>query len=169
MARSAEFAAFVQARYAALARTATLLAGAQAPGEDLLQEALIRTFLSWRRVRDSRAAESYVRTTMVRLLLRDRKRRWSGEIPHADLPERAVAATDPASAVDLRRALRALPTVQRAAVVLRFYADQSIDQIAETLHCPAGTVKSRLSRALAALRADGLLTEPLASTVGDAP
>lgn len=167
MARSAEFEAFVQARYAALARTATLLAGARAPGEDLLQEALIRTFLSWRRVRDSRAAESYVRTTMVRLLLHDRQRRWSGEIPHSEVPDAVVGLPDVAAATDVRAALHRLPVDQRAAIVLRFYADQSETQIAETLGCAPGTVKSRISRGLAALRAGGLLLDdPLPTPPG---
>lgn len=158
MARAEDFEAFVQSRYAALARTAVLLTGARPAGEDLLQEALIRTYLAWPKVRASAAADAYVRTTMVRLLLRDQKRRWSGEIPHAEMPETAVTS-DFVTAPAIRAALQGLPVDQRAAIVLRFYADQTEAQIADTLGCAPGTVKSRISRGLDALRRGGLLLD----------
>jgi RNA polymerase sigma-70 factor (sigma-E family) len=157
VAATEEFEAFVQARYAALARTAVLLTGTRHTAEDLLQEALIRTFVSWSRVRDGGAADAYVRTVMVRLLLKDRRRRWSGEIPHADLPETIGPTTDLDAAESVREALRRLPVDQRAAIVLRFYVDLTEAQIADTIGCPPGTVKSRISRGLAALRSSGLL------------
>ncbi len=168
MAGAQDFEDFVQSRYAALARTAVLLAGTRASGEDLLQEALIRTYLAWPKVRES-AADAYVRTTMVRLLLRDRKRRWSGEIPHGELPETAVTS-DLVTAPAIRAALQSLPTDQRAAIVLRFYADQTEAQIADTLGCAPGTVKSRVSRGLDALRRSGLLLDdPQPATPGRTP
>ena len=163
MADRGDFDAFVTSRYAALARTAMLLTGARASGEDLLQEALIRTYVAWPKVRELAAGEAYVRPTMVRLLIRDRKRRWSGEVPHGDLPEQAHGPDhrgdprgDPATRVTVRDALRDLPIEQRAVLVLRFYADLTESQIAEALDCAPGTVKSRISRGLAALRAGGL-------------
>jgi len=73
MADRGDFDAFVTSRYAALARTAMLLTGARASGEDLLQEALIRTYVAGPKVRELAAGEAYVRTTMVRLLIRDRE------------------------------------------------------------------------------------------------
>ena len=168
MAGAQDFEDFVQSRYAALARTAVLLAGTRADGEDLLQEALIRTYLAWPKVRES-AADAYVRTTMVRLLLRDRKRRWSGEIPHGELPETAVTS-DLVTAPAIRAALQSLPTDQRAAIVLRFYAEQTEAQIADTLGCAPGTVKSRVSRGLDALRRSGLLLDdPQPATPGRTP
>ncbi len=166
MDRSEQFRSFVDARYPAMVRTATLLAGSRASGEDLLQEALLRSYLSWSRVRDVGAAEAYVRTTMVRLLIKDRRRLWSGEVPTE--PETmgafgasgAVAAGDVATTgVAVRAALRRLPADQRAAIVLRFYADLSEAQIATELGVAAGTVKSRISRGMAALRSSGLLTD----------
>ncbi len=159
MGGDADFTRFVEQRYASMARTATLLAGSPARGEDLLQEALLRAFTHWRRLRDTGAAEAWVRTTMVRLLLHDRKRRWSGEIPTADLPERANAAADAATAQTVRAALRTLPEDQRAAIVLRYFLDLSEAETAEALGCAPGTVKSRVSRAMATLRASHLLTD----------
>ncbi len=59
----------------------------------------------------------------------------------------------------MRRALARLPVEQRVVLVLRFYAQLSEAEIAETLGCAPGTVKSRASRAVAALRAGGLLSD----------
>lgn len=166
MDRSEQFRSFVDARYPAMVRTATLLAGSRASGEDLLQEALLRSYLSWSRVRDVGAAEAYVRTTMVRLLIKDRRRRWSGEVPTEPETMSAFGASGAAAAGDVattgvavRAALRRLPADQRAAIVLRFYADLSEAQIATELGVAAGTVKSRISRGMAALRSSGLLTD----------
>jgi RNA polymerase sigma-70 factor (sigma-E family) len=159
MGVDADFTRFVEQRYAPLSRTATLLAGSSVRGEDLLQEALLRAFTHWRRLRDTGAAEAWVRTTMVRLLLHDRKRRWSGEIPTADLPERANAGTDAATAETVRAALRTLSEDQRAAIVLRYFLDLSEAETAAALGCAPGTVKSRVSRAMSALRASHLLTD----------
>jgi RNA polymerase sigma-70 factor (sigma-E family) len=155
----AEFTRFVEQRYAPMARAATLLAGSPARGEDLLQEALLRAFTHWGGLRDTGAAEAWVRTTMVRLLLHDRRRRWSGEVPTAELPEPANAGADPASAETVRAALRALPEDQRAAIVLRYYLDMSEAETAAALGCAPGTVKSRVSRAMATLRASHLLAD----------
>ena len=166
MDRSEQFRSFVDARYPAMVRTATLLAGSRESGEDLLQEALLRSYLSWSRVRDVGAAEAYVRTTMVRLLIKDRRRRWSGEVPTEPETMGAFGASGAAAAGDVattgvavRAALRRLPADQRAAIVLRFYADLSEAQIATELGVAAGTVKSRISRGMAALRSSGLLTD----------
>ena len=54
--------------------------------------------------------------------------------------------------LDLRAAVAALPTRQRATLVLRFYCDLNVDQSAEILGCSPGTVKSQTARALAAVR-----------------
>ena len=80
MARDEEFAAFVAARYRALVRTGWLLTGDLGNAEDLVQSALIRTYLAWGRLRGTANAEAYARRTLVRLALRARQRRWIGEI-----------------------------------------------------------------------------------------
>jgi RNA polymerase sigma factor (sigma-70 family) len=55
--------------------------------------------------------------------------------------------------VALRAALLAVPPGQRTVLVLRFLADLSVEQVAETLGCTTGTVKSQTARGLVALRA----------------
>ena len=156
-----EFAAFMRGRYAALVRAGSLLVGNTAAGEDLVQTALTKTAMRWGRLADKGAAEAYTRTTMVRLAARWGGRRWRGEYPTAVLPE--TAAPDETVRLDtadaLARALVRLPYQQRAVLVLRYYEQLSEQETAATLGCSLGTVKSRTSRALAALRADGFLSE----------
>src|SRR6266700_2156102 len=141
LARDDEFAAFVAARYRALVRTGLLLAG------------------------DRGHAEAYARRTRLRLALRARQRRWSGEIATGRLPARpadrpAGGTLDPGRddlALDVRRALAELPAGQRAVLVLRYLDDQSEAETARLLGISPGTVKSRAARGLAKLRQAGLL------------
>jgi len=151
------FAQFVDARYAALVRSAYLLVGDRGHAEDVVQSALVKTLGAWTRLAAVEAAEAYTRTTMVRLAARAARRRWRGEIATGELPEDTVAGADPATAIAVRTALRRLPWPQRAVLVLRFLDDLSEQQTADVLGCSVGTVKSRTSRGLAALRSSGLL------------
>jgi RNA polymerase sigma-70 factor (sigma-E family) len=162
MARREEFTGFVRARYPALLRTAVLLTGGRVRGEDLVQEALLRTYAAWARIEATAAAEAYTRTVMLRLLLRDRRRRWNGEIPSAELADVAAEGHEDRTATVLavRRALLDLPTDQRAVLVLKYFEQRSEQEIAHLLGCAPGTVKSRSARALAALRDQGLLDDP---------
>nr|MDA8321341.1 sigma factor-like helix-turn-helix DNA-binding protein [Actinomycetota bacterium] len=127
MARDEEFADFAAARYRALLRTGLALAGDLGHAEDLTQSALIRTYLAWARLRDPASAEAYARRTLVRLALRARRRKWTGEISAGRLPEPPTRADGDAGdlAVDVRRALAALPPGQRAVLVLRYLDDIS--------------------------------------------
>lgn len=156
----AEFSAFMTGRYSALLRTATLLMGDRALGEDLLQNALFTTATRWRWLRDKGAAEAYTRAVMVRHAGHSRRRRWWGERPTAQTPEQPVP--DAADGVDLAdalaRELRLLTYEQRAVLVLRYYEQRTEREVAELLGCSLGTVKSRASRGLEQLRERGILT-----------
>ena len=71
----------------------------------------------------------------------------------ADPPQAAAAASDLAELRDaVERGLAVLEPELRATVVLRFYADLAVPEIAKAMHVPEGTVKSRLHRAMAVLR-----------------
>lgn len=161
VARDEEFAEFVAARYRALVRTGLLLTGDHGHAEDLAQSALIRTYVAWSRLREPANAEAYARRTLVRLALRARQRRWNGEVAAEVIPEPdpgPMAVSGHADlALDVRRALAALPAGQRAVIVLRYLDDQTEAEIARFLGISTGTVKSRAARGLAALRQAGLL------------
>ncbi|MEU5562482.1 SigE family RNA polymerase sigma factor [Micromonospora musae] len=149
-----EFREFVAARSAALLRTAYLLAGDWATAEDLLQTALTKTYLAWRRLGGIEAIEPYARRVLVNTSTSWWRRRWHGERPTEVLPERA-GADEVERQLDrdlLWRHLRALPNRQRAVLVLRYYEDMSEAQTAALLGISTGTVKSQTARALATLR-----------------
>ncbi|WP_328822452.1 SigE family RNA polymerase sigma factor [Micromonospora rubida] len=149
-----EFREFVAARSGALLRTAYLLAGDWATAEDLLQTALTKTYLACRRLGGIEAIEPYARRVMVNTSTSWWRRRWHGERPTEVLPERA-GTDEIEQQLDrdvLWRHLRALPSRQRAVLVLRFYEDMSEAQTAALLEISPGTVKSQTSRALATLR-----------------
>jgi RNA polymerase sigma-70 factor (sigma-E family) len=149
-----EFREFVAARSAALLRTAYLLAGDWATAEDLLQTALTKTYLAWKRLGEIEAVEPYTRRVLVNTATSWWRRRWHGERPTEVLPERAAPdqIEQRLERDALWRHVRKLPTRQRAVLVLRFYEDLSEAQTAELLNISVGTVKSQTSRALTTLR-----------------
>lgn len=150
-----EYVEFVGARGTALLRTAHLVARGPADAEDLLQTALVKTYMSWPKLRDVAAAEAYTRRILVNTSISWwRLRRNRDEWPAAYLPDRHVPhpAAEIGERAEMIAALRQLSPQQRAVLVLRFYEDQSEAQIAETLGMAAGTVKSHAARGLTRLR-----------------
>lgn len=148
------FRGFVAARSVALLRSAYLLVGDRHRAEDLLQTALIKTYLAWQRIRDVGAVESYVRRTMVTTATSWWRGRRYREFPVERLPD-LDGVDDVAAQVEhdaMWEHLQTLPVKQRAVLVLRFYEGMSEAEIADTLGISRGTVKSHASRALAALR-----------------
>ncbi len=148
------FTEFASARSASLFRTAYLLVGDHQLAQDLLQEALIKTYLAWSRIRDVSKAEAYARRTIVTTAISWRRRRSFHERPTETLPE--ATAPDPGDTVTTHASvvaqLRRLPPRQRAAIVLRYYSDLTEAQTAEVMGCSVGTVKSQVSTGLARLR-----------------
>ncbi|MGV9211150.1 SigE family RNA polymerase sigma factor [Micromonospora sp. RB23] len=164
-----EFREFVAARSAALLRTAYLLSGDWATAEDLLQTALTKTYLAWKRLGGIEAVEPYARRVMVNTSTSWWRRRWHGERPTEVLPERP-GLDEIEQQLDrdlLWRHLKELPSRQRAVLVLRYYEDLSEAQTAALLEISPGTVKSQASRALATLRRRmGADTPDLAAPAG---
>jgi RNA polymerase sigma-70 factor (sigma-E family) len=131
---------------ARLVRLAHLLTGSLGVAEELVQDAFISLRARWEVV-DNPAA--YVRTAVVNLA-RSNQRRQRLERNH-------VASSAPPSVLppeldETWRLIRQLPTDQRTVIVLRFYEDLSLAQIAVELDRPLGSVKSLLHRALKRLK-----------------
>ncbi|WP_182884912.1 SigE family RNA polymerase sigma factor [Microbispora sp. H10885] len=150
----ADFERYVEQRSDRMLRTAYLLCRDWGTAEDLVQTALAKAWLAWRRVGDN--PDPYVYRILTNTHASWWRRRWRGEQPTEVLPEPAVGdAADLFGFRDaVRRALAGLPLKQRAVIVLRYFADLGDDRIAEILGCSAGTVRSQASRALARLRVD---------------
>lgn len=164
------FEEYAAASWSMLYRSAYLLAGNHADAEDLAQQTLIKTHGAWAKVSAADSANGYVRRILTNTFLSSRRpRRHRVELLTDELPERGAATgttegtAGMPGASDERMALwphvRKLPPQQRAVIVLRYFEDLSEGEIADTLGCSRGTVKSTAHRALknlkAALDADG--------------
>jgi RNA polymerase sigma-70 factor (sigma-E family) len=153
--REDEFRAYVTARRPALVRTATLLtAGDTHLAEDLVQQALIRLYVAWPRIRRGTGPDGYAYRILVNALTdQTRRASWRRERPTAELPEPAPAAAFAHEERDaVRRALAALPPGMRAAVVLRHWLELDVAETATVLGCSRGNVKSQTARGLERLR-----------------
>ncbi len=155
--RDRAVAALFDAHYAGLCRLATLLLDDPGQAEEAVQEAFLRTFVGWRRLRHPEHAGAYLRAAVVNQCRSRGRRRvteqrgnrtvWAGTEDEADSPD-IERAGDVLVVLD---AVRTLPARQREAVVLRYYADLSEADVAHALGCSVGTVKSQLSKARATL------------------
>jgi RNA polymerase sigma-70 factor (sigma-E family) len=136
-----------------LRRTAYLLCHDWHTADDLVAVTITKLYRGWRRAQAADHIDAYVRTILVRSWLDERRRPWRREQVTDDLPdvptEDRPDFLDRATLLDL---LAGLTPRRRAAVVLRFYFDLSVDETAEMLGCSAGTVKSLTARGLEAMR-----------------
>jgi RNA polymerase sigma-70 factor (sigma-E family) len=148
------FHAYVVARQDGLLRLARMLTADWASAEDLVQISLERVWPRWNRIVRGGDPDAYVRRVLVNAHLKAGRRRWRGELPFAEVPERPD--DDVFEAADLRQLVQALlpslPSRQRATLVLRFYADLTETATAELMGCSVGAVKSQTAKALRKLR-----------------
>ena len=148
-----------QERGPALVGLARLLLDDPGHAEEVVQEAFIRTYSSWRGVRNQDDPLPYVRRTVVNLARGGLRRRRIERRPRferlADAPSAEATATGHARDREVAAAVEALPRRQRECVVLRFYDDCAVAEIAKTLRISEGSVKQHLHRAMATL-ADAL-------------
>ena len=142
--------------YRSLVRLAALLVRDLATAEEVVQDSFVAMHGGWRRLRDSEKALSYLRQSVVnrsRSVLRHRVVvDRNAPKPPPDMPSAehgAIALLERSAVI---AALRTLPVRQREALVLRFYADMSEAQIAETMQISKGAVKSHTARGMATLR-----------------
>lgn len=153
MTSTEEFTEFAVAVSPRLRRTAFLLCGDWHTAEDLAQTTLAKVFVSWRRIAQQDAAHAYATRTLVNTYLAGKRRKRVGEVLTGKLPERLVEPPPPEARVVVLGALATLPPKARAVVVLRYWADLSVEQVADMLGCSTGNVKSQSARALDKLRA----------------
>jgi RNA polymerase sigma-70 factor (sigma-E family) len=147
--------ALFERRYRPLCRLAGFMVGDRDIAEQIVQEAFLEIYVRWGTIRDDSRAEAYLRRSVVNganSALRRRSLEARANALALSRSERVVqdeygCIPDP----DVLQAVRRLPDRQRAAVVLYFYEDLSEAQIAETLRCSVGTVKSQLWKARARL------------------
>jgi RNA polymerase sigma-70 factor (sigma-E family) len=150
-----DLSSFCELEYPRLVGTLTLYCGNHAVAEELAQETLIKVCQHWRRVRGlqnpgawahhvaTNLANSYFRRAASERRVRRRltQRRWEA---HED--------PDVGETIDLLRTLRDLPPRQRTVLILRYYVGLSVQEVADQMGCPEGTVKRLTHKTLVALR-----------------
>lgn len=137
-----------------MVRYARLLCGDDARAADLVQEGLLRVFRRTRVSGDLEKLEAYVRRAILNRYLDEhrRDRLWRSKRHLVATADITASTTDAADTADLvRTALAGLSPRQRACVVLRFYEDLPVAEVADALGCSEGTVKRHLSDGLARL------------------
>jgi RNA polymerase sigma-70 factor (sigma-E family) len=145
-----------QAHYRSLLGLAALLLDDTASCEDVVQEAFIRVHSARRRVRDPEKTLAYLRQTVVNLSRSTLRRRILGvkllAKPMPDMASAEEGAYDQLERADLINAMRGLQRRQREVLVLRYFADMSEAEVAQSLGISTGSVKAYGSRGIAALR-----------------
>jgi RNA polymerase sigma-70 factor (sigma-E family) len=149
-----DFDTWVAARGPGLLRLAYTLTGNKTDAEDVVQDALARALPRWERITRADDIDAYVRRMVINAHT-SWWRRWKRrESPVAEPRDSTVDA--PGERFDDHRRLwlacQALPDVQRTAVVLRYYEQLEYAEIAELTGVREGSVRSRVSRGISALR-----------------
>ena len=139
-----EFAWFFRAEFPAVARAVFLILEDRGRSEEVAQDAFIQLLVHWRKVSRYDRPDAWVRRVAirqaVRVLKRDRMR--------AVVEREAAAGPDVlVPDVDLASAMRQLPPMQRASVVLFYFEDRPVLEIAQILGVSDGSVKVHLHRA----------------------
>lgn len=151
-----DFSEYASARWGALVRSAVFLGCNTSEAQDLAQTTLTRCYAHWNKVSRADDRDAYVYRVLLNCHRDNRRRRWWQEKPTSVLPDAARA--DGTDAIDtaqtVHQALSGLSKPNRDVVVLRYFADLSEQQTSHALGIAPGTVKSRLSRALAQLSQD---------------
>ena len=161
---SADEVAAALARHGEAARHVALALIGPADAEDAAQEALVRGWQAWATLRDPAAIRPWLLRITVNICRDWRRGRYGTHqrlrepLEEADLRPLAFIVSHPGAsfhtaALDLRNAVNQLDEPLRVVVALRYYAGLDATEIGEAIGIPASTVRGRLSRALAILRA----------------
>jgi RNA polymerase sigma-70 factor (ECF subfamily) len=156
-----ELAAFCAAEYPRLVKVIGLLVSDVHLAEDLAQEALIRACRRWSEIQRYDSPGGWVHRVGINLALsalRSRRTRRRIDSRIEEWRESRVVS-EPAGVLAMRQAVAGLPDREREVVVLRYLADYSVADVAATLRCPEGTVKTLTRRALERLRQAGWAVE----------
>jgi RNA polymerase sigma-70 factor (sigma-E family) len=156
MAEHLDFEAFCLGQNPRLIRMLTLFCGDAELARDLTQETLARAWVHWRKVRTMDRPDLWAKRVALNLATSQFRRRRSQWIAHRRMSTGVLLEQledEGGDRVAVRSALMRLTERQRAAVVLRYLEDLSVDQTADLMSCSAGTVKKLTARGLAGMRA----------------
>jgi RNA polymerase sigma-70 factor (ECF subfamily) len=141
--------AFCEKELPKLTGSLTLYCGDPVLGEEFAQEALARLCLRWSRVRGMASPEAWVHRVAINLANSVFRRRLvERRAKHSLSTSTVVDDPDSATAVAIRDAVSRLPRRQKTALVLRYYADLTVEDVAQLMECPPSTVKTLTRRAI---------------------
>ncbi|HEX2295662.1 MAG TPA: sigma-70 family RNA polymerase sigma factor [Actinomycetota bacterium] len=149
-----DFETFYATGYQTVYRAALAFSNSTEIANDATQEAFVRAFARWRRLRKEQWAMAWVMTTALnaaRKLLQGERRKSRRAAPSDHVRESETTLVE---RIDLVSELAALPPRQRQAVVLHYIGGLQISEVAELMNVSVGGVKSHLFKARAALRGD---------------
>jgi RNA polymerase sigma factor (sigma-70 family) len=164
MGRDEEFRDLFVDDYDRVVRTVFLILRDQGRSEEIAQEAFLQLLRHWRRVRGHDLPEAWVRRVAIRMAVRSIKR--ENALATALLrvvPDDRAEAPDALAGADVLDAVATLPPQQRAAVVLFYYEDRPVEEVAQILDWSASTARVHLHKARKRLGA--LLSEEVPSDV----
>ncbi|WP_433081381.1 SigE family RNA polymerase sigma factor [Dactylosporangium sp. CA-052675] len=147
-----DYIEYVTARLPALHRLAYVLSGDAHRADDLVQQTITTLYVKWAKVRRAEYLDRYVRSMLVNTFIDERRLAWARVRLFAEPPERIAPDSDQDERTAVRHALARVPRRQQAVLVLRFFYDLPVTEVAEILGVAEGTVKSQTSHGLAALR-----------------
>ncbi|WP_433053348.1 SigE family RNA polymerase sigma factor [Dactylosporangium sp. CS-033363] len=147
-----DYVEYVTARLPALHRLAYVLSGDAHRADDLVQQTITTLYVKWSKVRQVDNLDRYVRSMLVNTFIDQRRLAWSRVRLFAEPPERIAPEPDQDERTAVRQALARVPRRQQAVLVLRFFYDLPVAEVAEILGVSVGTVKSQTAHGLTALR-----------------
>lgn len=144
------------AHFPAMCRVALLMLGDPMVAEEVTMDAFVAAYSGWRRLDSVDRPEAYLRRVVVNLCCSRVRRRAAERRAQARTgrPDDTVPPWDPTADERSRAVLAAvagLPDRQRACVVLHYFEHLPVAEVATTLDCSTGTVKSQLAKARARL------------------
>ena len=160
-----EFEDLFVEEYPRVVRTVFFIVGDEGRAEEVTQDAFVALLRHWSKVRDYDRPGAWVRRVAIRLAVKTARREQRqaalvARLRPQQVDELPVFPVSP----ETMAAIRSLPVKERAVVVLHYFEDRPVDEIADLLDCTESAVKMRLSRARHHL--SDLLVEEVSSHVG---
>ncbi|AGZ42516.1 SigE family RNA polymerase sigma factor [Actinoplanes friuliensis] len=151
MRQDEEFAEFARAAVERLRTTAFMMCRDWHLAQDLTQTALTRLYLGWKQAREADNLTAYAQKVLLRAYLDHRRRRSTSETVTGVIHDTGYRQS-PDLRLTMLDALAQLPARDRAIVILRYFEDYRVEQVADVLDLPVSVVKSQTRRSLAKLR-----------------
>lgn len=149
--QAGDFEDFYRATAQRLIRHLYALTGDMGDAQDIAQEAYARAWQRWSRISKYEAPEAWVRTVSTRLAVSRWRKAQGARLAFRRIGPTPQQPEPPPDVVLLVSALRQLPPRQRTAIILHYLTDLSVEQVAQEMQSPPGTVKSWLARGRRAL------------------